>query len=109
VVAPARVWEFKSPPAHMKREEVAQAIQWPTIIWCIGILNPLFLLPQLWTVWASESTEGISLVSFVIMFAIQTGFSSHGFFMRDRPLMLSNGGAAFVTFVTVASVLYFRF
>lgn len=93
---------------HMTREEFATMIRWPFIIWLVGIVNPFFMIPQLWIIWATESAGDISVTTLAILIGIQVGFSAHGFFRRDRPLMVSNGIAAAVTFITAISVLYLR-
>ncbi len=92
----------------MTREELAHKIRWPVIIWLVGIINPLWMLPQVWLIWTTHQTDGVSLTSLGIVFFIQLGFSLHGFFIRDNPLMMSNGAAAVITAVTYGSVLYWR-
>ena len=93
----------------MTREKLAEVIRWPKIIWLVGIVNPCFMIPQIWKIWASVGiTEGISMAMLIILVVIQAGFSIHGFFLRDRPLMLSNAAAATVSALTTLSVLYFR-
>ena len=92
----------------MNRDEVSKKIRWPAIIWLVGIVNPFFMIPQLWTIWNSGHTEGISIITLLILVAIQSGFALHGFFLRDRPLMISNGAAAIVTTLTAISTIYFR-
>ena len=92
----------------MTREEIAKRIRWPFIIWAIGIINPFFMVPQLCLIWRSGHTEGVSILSLAIILVIQTGFALHGFFMRDKPLMLSNAAAAVVSLATTISVLVLR-
>lgn len=92
----------------MTREQLAEKIRWPVLIWLIGIANPFFMIPQLVGIWTTGETKGISLITLVMLVILQWGFSLHGFFLRDKPLMVSNGAAGFVTLVTTLSVLYFR-
>jgi len=92
----------------MTREEFAELIHWPKIIWLIGIANPFFMFPQLLTILTSGLTEEISVTTLVVLIGIQAGFAIHGFFLRNNLLMLSNSAAATVTLITVISVLYFR-
>lgn len=91
----------------MTREQVAKMIHWPKIIWLVGIVNPMFMLPQLYKIWVVESALSISLLTMTVLFCIQSGFATHGFFLRDRPLCVSNVMAATVTMVTGVSALYF--
>ena len=92
----------------MTREEFATRIRWSLITSVIGAVNPFFMIPQLMGIWTTGRTEGISLITLVILVVLQWGFSLHGFFLRDKPLMFSNGAAGLVTVVTTFSVLYFR-
>ena len=90
------------------REDVAKKIHWVKIIFLISIINPFMTLPQLWQIWATRETAGLSLAFLSILFFIQGGFSLHGFFIRDRFIMWSNGLAATMTLLTILSALYFR-
>ena len=90
------------------REDVAKKIHWTSIIWLVSIINPLMTVPQLWQIWHTGQTAGLSLVFLFVLFFIQSGFSLHGFFTRDRFVMGSNGLAAFMTLLTILSTLYFR-
>lgn len=92
----------------MIREEFAKKIHWTKIIWIVSIVNPIMTLPQLIQVWQTHQTAGISIVFLAILLFVQGGFSAHGYFTRDRFIMISNGIAAVMTVLTVASVLYFK-
>ncbi len=90
------------------REDFAKKIHWNSIIWTVSIVNPFMTIPQLWQIWHTGETAGISLVFLLILLFIQSGFSLHGFFTRDRFIMGSNGLAGFMTLLTILSTLYFR-
>jgi uncharacterized protein with PQ loop repeat len=92
----------------MAREQVAERIRWPLIIWLVSIINPLMTVPQLWSVWATRETLGLSMGFLSILLFVQAGFALHGFFTRDRFIMGSNGLAALMTLVTMLSALYLR-
>lgn len=92
----------------MKREELAKKIHWTKIIWIVSIVNPLMTLPQLIQLWVTQQTAGLSLIFLLILLFVQSGFSLHGFFMRDRFIMVSNGVAASMTLLTILSALYFQ-
>ena len=92
----------------MTREELASAIHWPLVIWLVSIINPLMTVPQLWSVWATRETAGLSMGFLSILLFVQLGFSIHGYFTRDRFIMGSNGLAATMTLITMASALYLR-
>jgi uncharacterized protein with PQ loop repeat len=92
----------------MTREEVAEKIRWKKIIWFVGVLNPFFMAPQLRDIWATGVTDGISILTLIILFSLQVGFSIHGFFIRDGTIMKSGIASSTVTLITIMSVLYFR-
>ena len=92
----------------MKREEFAKKIYWTKIIWVVSIINPLMILPQLLQIWQTHQTAGLSVGFLVILVLIQYGFATHGFFTRDRFIMVSNGIAGSMSFLTLLSTLYFR-
>jgi uncharacterized protein with PQ loop repeat len=92
----------------MDREKIAAKIHWTKIIWLVSIVNPLITLPQLIQLWSSRETAGLSLLFLVILLFVQGGFSAHGFFTRDRFIMISNGIAAGMTLLTMLSAIYLR-
>lgn len=65
-------------------------------------------LPQLIQLWITRKTAGLSLIFLFILLLVQAGFSTHGFFTRDRFIMLSNGIAATMTVLTILSALYLQ-
>ena len=92
----------------MTREQVAKKIHWTKIIWAVSIVNPLMTLPQFLQIWQTHQTAGLSLVFLLILLFVQSGFSLHGLFTKDRFIMGSNGLAASMTLLTILSTLYFR-
>lgn len=91
----------------MTREQLARRIHWHAVMWCVGIANAGFMLPQLFQIWESGVTAGLSLVTFGMNAGIQSGFMLHGFFIRNRIVMVSNLVALFVSILTIISVVYF--
>ncbi|OGG48181.1 hypothetical protein A2761_00505 [Candidatus Kaiserbacteria bacterium RIFCSPHIGHO2_01_FULL_51_33] len=93
----------------MTREEIAGLIYWEKIIWLIGLINPLFMLPQLWQIWKTRIVVGLSLPTLGILILIQGGFAAHGFFIRDPIIMWSNSGATAMSVAVVFSIIYLRY
>lgn len=93
----------------MSREGFAKKIHWTRLIWIISVVNPLMTFPQLVQIWQTQETAGLSLPFLSILFFVQAGFSTHGFFTRDKFIMGSNGLAAAMTLLTIGSTLYFRY
>jgi uncharacterized protein with PQ loop repeat len=91
----------------MTREEFAQKINWLKIVSVVGFVNPFMMVPQLIKLWRTHEATGISIITLLIIMIIQGSFGLHGFFIRDRMLMWSNGTASFATLATILSALYF--
>ena len=92
----------------MSRERFAELIRWPAIIWFIGLVNPTMMIPQLYSLWTTGLTAGLAMGTIILIAVLQGAFSAHGFFIRDRLVMWSNGLACIMSVITVLSVLYFR-
>jgi len=92
----------------MTREAFAKQVHWHDVVWWVGLLNPLMILPQLWKVWSTGQTMDISMGFLLILVFLQGMFALHGFFIRDRMVNWSNGLAAASTVVVIISVLYLR-
>lgn len=93
----------------MTREQFAELIQWNKIIWFFGIfVNPLMIMPQLWEIVSTGRTEGVSLAFLGILMIVQWVFSAQGFFIRDKPIFVSNGLAGLATLLTALATIYFR-
>lgn len=92
----------------MDRETIARRIYWSRMVWVAGVLNPCMMLPQLYALYSTGLTSGISLPTLGILIFLQGVFSVHGFFIRDRLVTISNGLACLMTVLTTIMVLYLR-
>lgn len=90
----------------MNRNEVAERIRWKWIMVVMGFMNPGFMFPQLVKVWDTRDVQGISLLTLVLLVMLQVAFSLHGFFIRDKTVMWSNGAAALMSLAVTLSTLY---
>lgn len=93
----------------MTREELATRINWHTIVFWISFLNPMMIMPQIYATWSTGKTDSVSLTFFAVLVFLQTMFAVHGFFIRDKTVMISNGLAAASTIIASVSVIYFRY
>jgi uncharacterized protein with PQ loop repeat len=66
------------------------------------------MLPQLFKIWETRDTEAISTLTLWVLILIQGGFSLHGYFIRDAPLMLTNALASGTTVSVILSTFYMR-
>jgi uncharacterized protein with PQ loop repeat len=74
----------------------------------VGTINPFIMVPQLWQLWTTHETAGISLGTLGIIAFVQAGFTLHGYFIRDRTILLSNVAATTMSLATILSVLLHR-
>lgn len=92
----------------MTREELAVKIRWPIIIWAIGIVNVLAMLPQMRQLIQTKETEGLSVAMFAIYLVIQIAFAIEGYFKRSRVLLICMTLSAIVTTTIIILILYYR-
>ena len=92
----------------MTREEVAKKIRWHWIMSAAGMANVLSMLPQLWQVWTTKETEGLSLEMVGIFLAIQLVFAGEGYFKRSSVLVITMILSALVSVSLIILVLYIR-
>jgi len=93
---------------EMTREEFAERIHWPQIIWVVIIANPLMIVPQWWEIISTGRAQNVSLLFLMVLLGLQWAWSVHGFFIRDNSVFVSNGLAGLSTLVTALTALYFR-
>jgi uncharacterized protein with PQ loop repeat len=98
----------KEKTKKITREEFAQKIHWSFIIWLVGMVNAVAMIPQLLQIWSTKSTAGLALEMFITYCTIQIALTLEGFFNRNRMLMVCFGLSAIVSMVIIASVLYLR-
>lgn len=92
----------------MTREEFAERIRWPFIIWTMGFVNVLAMVVQLIALIQVKSTAGLSLGMLFMFFVLQIAFSLEGFFKRSTVLMVCMGLSAAVTASIIGYTLYLR-
>jgi uncharacterized protein with PQ loop repeat len=92
----------------MTREEYAQKIGWPKIMFWAGLLNPLALVPQLYSIASTGNVSGVSLPMLGLFLIIQISFTLNGFFQRDKAVMISMGASVPLTTSIIVLVLLYR-
>ncbi len=92
----------------MTREQFAMKIRWQTIIWAVGIVNVIAMLPQLVRIIRTHAIQGLSLEMFLVYFLIQIAFSFEGFFTRNRMLMVCMALSAIVSATVIGFVIWIR-
>lgn len=92
----------------MTREMIARVIHWQTIIWFFGFANAAALLPQLFVLFQTRETSGLSIWMFVLFLFIQIAFSLEGFFKRNPVLLVCMSLSAFESLIIIGRVVYLR-
>lgn len=92
----------------MTRDELARRIRWPRIIWAAGIVNVTAMLPQLVKIVETRDVHNLSVSMFGLYFGVQVAFALHGFFNRDRMLMVCLGVSALVSATIITLILVLR-
>ena len=55
----------------------------------MGIVEPLFTLPQLYTVWCKHQTDGVSLITWLSFTIAAAIWLVYGVSIKSRPLVVS--------------------
>lgn len=92
----------------MSIQEIADAIGWPTIFWFVGLLNPLALGSQLWTLCREKKTDGISVAMFALFLVIQLGFLFEGLRVGSVQMVMSMGLSAIISASIIIVTLVVR-
>ena len=91
----------------MTREKVAEKLRWKLWTKVAGLLNAFLMAPQLAKIMSTGHSAGVSFGMLWLVAGIQVFFSTHGYFIRDRLVFLSNGIAAVVTVMTIIAAHFY--
>ncbi|MCY4360611.1 MAG: hypothetical protein OXE42_00290 [Gammaproteobacteria bacterium] len=89
----------------MTRDEFAEQIHWPFIIWTMGIINVGAMLPQLVRLIQTQVTEGLAIQMFIIYAAVQAAFAVEGYFKRSTVLMICMTLSAIISVTVIALII----
>ena len=74
-------------------------------IYVIGLLSVAANVPQLWDIWVSKNTSGVSLISWVGFFVGSIFWFGYGLLHQELPIMMVNGLLIFVQAGIVVGLL----
>lgn len=74
----------------------------------VGLIGPLSLLPQIFSVWYSKNTAGISLLSWSLLAGVACVWVAYGMYRRSKALIISNLLLAIFDILVVVGVLLSR-
>lgn len=78
-----------------QRKEAKQKKRSPYIIFLdkltfiIGVIGPFVVVPQIWSIFTTQSAEGVSLMTWVLMFIVTFPWVLYGMAHRDAAIITS--------------------
>lgn len=92
----------------MTREEFVQRFRWNKVMWVMGFVNVLAILPQPISILQSHNASGVSIGMFVMFILVQISVAIESFIKRSYGLMTSMIVSALLSATTIGLVLYYR-
>ena len=77
------------------------------LVYAVGILTPLFTIPQVLVIWLSQSAGSVSLLTWgpYLLFAVV--WLWYGIIHREWPIIVLNAGLVIVDLLVVAGILVY--
>lgn len=73
-----------------------------------GIVGPLTVLPQIYSIFTSHSAQGVSLATWALIFVVTFPWILYGIAHRDKSIIISFTLWEVVNLAVVAGVLLYR-
>ena len=86
----------------------------PLIAWLdrfiivVAVVSPLFILPQVWAVWASKELDGVSMVTWTGFSVFSIFWLVYGVVHKEKPIIFTSFLSALFNFLVVLGVLIYR-
>jgi uncharacterized protein with PQ loop repeat len=105
-----KVWRFVKTVLsqvfrHHEHEKLKRALDKSIIF--IGILSPIMTIPQIYKIFANQSAEGLSLISWVTYIIVGAFWLTYGIAHKERPIILVNVGWMIVNSGTLAGIVLY--
>ncbi len=78
------------------------------LMYGIGVMAPLALLPQVIHVYSYKDAAGLSLTTWLLLGTINTLWVVYGWLHRAYPILLANLGMALLNFIIVVGIFLYR-
>jgi len=78
-----------------QRKEVSEKKRSPYIVFLdkmtfvIGVIGPFVVVPQIWGIFSTQSAEGVSLMTWLLMFVVTFPWVLYGLAHRDAAIITS--------------------
>lgn len=77
------------------------------LMYMVGLVQPLALLPQVGAVYLHHEKAGISLATWELLTLFNLLWALYGFMHRDKPIMIANALLTALDIAIVLGVLYY--
>lgn len=77
------------------------------VVFLVGVVGPFFSLPQVFKIWESGETMGLSIETWVAYFVFSIVWFIYGIAHREAPIIISNGIYAVINFLIVLGIILF--
>ena len=98
-----RIYEKKEPYPHPK--------PWKRIldklIYVVGILGPLFTIPQILKIWVEKNATGISLITWIAYLIGAICFMLYGISHKEKPLIVIYSSLIVVDILVIIGILLY--
>ncbi len=98
-----RIYEKKEPYPHPE--------PWKRFldkfICIIGILGPIFTIPQIFKIWVEKNAMGISLITWIAYLLGATCFMLYGISHKEKPLIIVYASLIVVDILVIIGVLLY--
>lgn len=78
------------------------------LMYTVGALAPLALLPQVHTLFQYHHAAGLSITTWLLLGLINALWMVYGILHRQYPIIIANAGMAFLDFIMVYGIFLFR-
>lgn len=77
------------------------------LMYGVGIFAPLALLPQIGNIYIEHKTEGLSLITWILLFAFNMLWILYGTVHKDKPIIIAHSFFAIFNAAVVVGVLMY--
>jgi uncharacterized protein with PQ loop repeat len=95
---------------HPNREEIhSEALKIrKDFLYILALIGPIMTIPQAFLIWSTQSSVGVSLMSWGTYLLLSVFWLFHGLKIQDKLLIINNIFGIIVNIFVVAGVLAFR-
>lgn len=77
------------------------------VVFVVGLVGPLFSIPQVLTIWIDKTTQGVSLPTWISYFIFSCVWFVYGVVHKEKAIIISNGIFVIINFLVVLGIILF--